>query len=512
MAKLYGGRWEWVKNLTQGGQGVVYLVKDTTGEHADLCVLKTIINPKRHDRFVKEVTACKTLVHPNIMRLLDHSALDADPSDKEKMFMVMPLMAEGSLEKRAAVYKNSLDSTLQVAISLAGALAHAHKNGIVHRDVKPANILFNTPGHDAVLSDFGICLIRETERSTDTGEIVGPRGFMPPEVEKGDLIDVTPAIDVYLLAKVIYFMLSGGKSLFREEHREPPNDLSAGRDARHEQLWKLFDHTICTVDKRIKSMDEVCAELQRIATWQPAVAMGVSASASANIARMQAMKKSAATLADSNRAVAAVEKAQLEQYQDRVSNWLMHRVNKLIADLKAAGLDVSPTSEAKLAEVHGRKKQPMSRARPRRSEPHFGTLIAERGLVVLGEKLVMMPDHVLCFRVYAEPPYQCFDHDMTSHAARDLSIKFHPYYWAKDDWRGFFNTQGSNPYGARSVTHPPGGLTVDFNHTTIMHRSTMSAWVGDMAEYEALISPTVDIFVDRIVIWNDRANTSRKFA
>jgi serine/threonine protein kinase len=70
------------------------------------------------------------------------------------------------------------------------------------------------------LSDFGICLIREAPRITETTEVVGPRAFMAPELEDGSRLDVTPAADVYSLGKVIYYMLSGGMTLPRERLNE----------------------------------------------------------------------------------------------------------------------------------------------------------------------------------------------------------------------------------------------------------------------------------------------------
>lgn len=95
----------------------------------------------------------------------------------------MPI-ASGNLEDRVGLYKGDLDAVLRVATQLADALAAAHALEIVHRDVKPANILFPRLDHEVWLSDFGICHDGAAKvRLTGVGEVVGSRGFTAPELE-----------------------------------------------------------------------------------------------------------------------------------------------------------------------------------------------------------------------------------------------------------------------------------------------------------------------------------------
>ncbi len=178
----------------------------------------------------------------------------------------MPFAASGSLTKRAALYKDQIDPTITVAKALAAALAHAHKNGVIHRDHKPDNILFAAEDHHPLLADFGICLIEGGSRFTGDAEIVGPRSFMAPELEDGGKLDVTPAADLYSLGKVIYFMISGGRIFARERHREPDYDLSS-TSGRHAQIWLLLDHLICLVDDRLRRAEEVIERLDKIEKW-----------------------------------------------------------------------------------------------------------------------------------------------------------------------------------------------------------------------------------------------------
>lgn len=218
MAKKYGDRWQIVDAppLGTGGQGTVYRVTDMTKQLDGEFALKRVPDINRTERFRREVEAIKRLTdpathqaHPNVIPLIDHSALD-ETDDREKQFLVMPIAHGGDLDSlgRLQLYKGSIDSVLQVAKQVTAALVAAHDAKVIHRDVKPKNILFTGIGHEIWLSDFGICLIREAPRITETPAVMGPRGFMAPELEEGGQLDVSAAADIYSLGKVIYYMFS----------------------------------------------------------------------------------------------------------------------------------------------------------------------------------------------------------------------------------------------------------------------------------------------------------------
>jgi serine/threonine protein kinase len=186
MGKKFGDRWEIIEQLpVRSGQADIFFAKDLRGDYLDPCVLKRIRNPKRIERFRAEVEAGTRLKHENIMPILDHSDLERVDGE-EPMFIVMPYAGAGSLEKRAKMYADSLDSTLKVAMALAKALAHAHAATppVIHRDLKPPNILFMAEDHNPLLADFGICLIADRPRVTEQGEVVGPWAFMAPELDR----------------------------------------------------------------------------------------------------------------------------------------------------------------------------------------------------------------------------------------------------------------------------------------------------------------------------------------
>ncbi len=251
MAKLYGGRWRVVSgDLGEGGQSVILRVVDDYGEYNGEFALKRIRNPWRHQRFQNEITAIKRLEHPNIIKLIDHSALDDVNSNNDKQFLVMPIAEGKDLGKpsRYKLYSGALDSVLLVSITIAKALQVAHLANVIHRDIKPENILFTGDGHDLWIADFGICLLREQPRNTPDGEVVGPQNYMAPELEAGGNLEVTPAADIYSLGKVIYFMISGGIVIPRERLHEKRYSaiLSAGEKTRRTGI--LLSQMICLAE------------------------------------------------------------------------------------------------------------------------------------------------------------------------------------------------------------------------------------------------------------------------
>ena len=121
MAKIYGGRWQLTSSppLGTGGQGTVFRVIDIRGEYPGEYALKRVLNPERHDRFEREIEAIKTIQHPNVVRLIDHSALTAASGEVEKQFLVTPI-AEGG-EAEALVFLASFALLAIMHTDAAGA-------------------------------------------------------------------------------------------------------------------------------------------------------------------------------------------------------------------------------------------------------------------------------------------------------------------------------------------------------------------------------------------------------
>jgi serine/threonine-protein kinase len=199
------GRYTIEREIGRGGVAIVYLARDV--KHDRYVALKRLrpelaasVGPVR---FLQEIHIAAALQHPHILPLYDSGEAAGT------LYYVMPFI-EGAASLRDRLEREkqlSLDDALQVAREVAEGLSFAHSRGVIHRDVKPENILF--AGGQAVISDFGIAraLAVAGERITATGLSVGTPAYMSPEQAGGD--DVDQRSDVYSLGCVLYEMLAG---------------------------------------------------------------------------------------------------------------------------------------------------------------------------------------------------------------------------------------------------------------------------------------------------------------
>ncbi|MEZ4586086.1 MAG: serine/threonine-protein kinase [Gemmatimonadales bacterium] len=200
------GRYRFEEPVGQGGMATVYLAEDL--RHRRRVAVK-VLRPDLSatlggERFLREIEIAARLNHPNIVMLIDSGEAAG------VLYYVMPFIEGESLRMRL-IRKGRLDAeeVIQVSTQVADALAYAHSQGVVHRDVKPENILF-AAGH-AVVADFGVAkaVSKAADKSvTRTGYPVGTVGYMSPEQAAG-FTDLTPKTDVYSLGCVVYEMLVG---------------------------------------------------------------------------------------------------------------------------------------------------------------------------------------------------------------------------------------------------------------------------------------------------------------
>jgi serine/threonine protein kinase len=193
--------------LGQGGFGVVYLAwQSAVGREVALKVdNRVLLSERDRRRFLREVTAAGALSgHPHVVPVYDAGLLtDGRP------YMVLELCPGGSLSGRTLAPAEARD----VGVRIADALAAAHAQGVLHRDVKPGNILINRYGQVA-LSDFGLATMPATgPEASVTRESLTP-SYAPPEAF--DLAEPSPAGDVYALAATVYALLSGRPPRFPE--------------------------------------------------------------------------------------------------------------------------------------------------------------------------------------------------------------------------------------------------------------------------------------------------------
>jgi serine/threonine-protein kinase len=158
------------------------------------------------ERFRREARAASRLRHPNILTVYDFGTQDGIT------YMVTELLPGGSLADRLGRPVGA-DLARRVVRGIGAALDVAHAAGLIHRDVKPSNILFTRDG-EPVLADFGIARLQDAEQLTVQGSLIGTPHYMAPEMAAGGLVG--PASDLYSLGVVLYEMLTGSPPFQRE--------------------------------------------------------------------------------------------------------------------------------------------------------------------------------------------------------------------------------------------------------------------------------------------------------
>lgn len=354
MAKIYGERWQISDSsaLGRGGQAEVFRVVDLRGEYSGFYALKRVLNPERRERFRREIEAIKTIDHPNVIKLVDHSALDDTTGQAEKQFIVMPIADGGDLDRpgRVDLYRGSIDAVIQVGKQLASALAAAHAAKVIHRDVKPGNILFTGLGHEVWLSDFGICLLREQPRLTDSEEVVGPRAFLAPELEEGSQLDVTPAADAYSLGKVLYYMISGGTILPRERLGEEKYSSIFRQGERFELLQLLLQQMICGLSGRIQHMDQVGERLRRIEDWEKSARLlPISKEGLASIQKLHAKALELERVSAEDKSIRAQEKDRLQAVQRGFKSWAQTELERVAEYINSLGSFICKVNTSEFA-------------------------------------------------------------------------------------------------------------------------------------------------------------------
>src|SRR5215208_8367906 len=196
-------RYELREELGQGGMATVYRAYDPMFEReVALKILKQELLNEAHvrERFERETKIIAKLEHAAIVPVYDVGR------DNEQLFFVMRYMSGGSLADRIQNGSLSLFDVAEIIQRLGAALDYAHAKGVVHRDLKPGNILFDEY-NNAYISDFGIAkLAHATTRLTSSG-IIGTPTHMSPEQAQGEEVDGRS--DIYSLGVILFEMLSG---------------------------------------------------------------------------------------------------------------------------------------------------------------------------------------------------------------------------------------------------------------------------------------------------------------
>jgi len=271
------GRYHILEQLGQGGMATVYKAYDTRLEReVAIKVIRTDAFPpavldRVLKRFEREARSLARLSDPYIVKVYDFGEYEGSP------YLLMELHKGGTLKERLGKPINSREAA-ELLLPVAKALAYAHAHGVLHRDVKPSNILINERG-EAVLTDFGIAKLLEGEEGhtlTGTGVGIGTPEYMAPEQGLGSQID--GRADIYSLGVVFYELLTGKKPfqaetplavLFKQMNDPLPRPKQFIPDLPDEVERVIFKALAKKPEDRYETMAAFAAALEGLVHVQP---------------------------------------------------------------------------------------------------------------------------------------------------------------------------------------------------------------------------------------------------
>lgn len=208
---ILGGKYKILRRLGRGGMAEVYLAhQENLGRDVAIKLMHAFLASEQDflHRFKREARAMAAMNHPNIVGVYDF-----DVYGESTYYLVMEYISGGTLKDKLAELAEKgerlpLETAVQIGIEVASALEYAHQRSMIHRDVKPANIMLNDTGH-AILTDFGIVKLvgGQSMAYTATGALIGTPAYMSPEQALGKSGDARS--DIYSLGTLLFQMITG---------------------------------------------------------------------------------------------------------------------------------------------------------------------------------------------------------------------------------------------------------------------------------------------------------------
>jgi eukaryotic-like serine/threonine-protein kinase len=209
------GNYEILEEIGRGGMGVIYRARQRHSRR--IVALKRVVSyhadsRETLERFRREAQAAASLDHPNILPIYE-----VGQSEDGLPFFSMKYAGGGSFQKAGAALRNEPRECVRLMAKVAHAVQYAHEHGVLHRDLKPGNILLDGRGEPFV-TDFGLAKWLDTSTDlTRTLTIFGTPGYIAPEQARGPAAKLTPTADIYSLGAILFDLFSG-RPPFLGEH------------------------------------------------------------------------------------------------------------------------------------------------------------------------------------------------------------------------------------------------------------------------------------------------------
>ncbi|MCP4415747.1 MAG: protein kinase [Chloroflexi bacterium] len=295
IGKTLGGRYLIEAELGHGGMSTVYKATDPNLRRV---VAIKLIHPHLSDnpdfvrRFEAEATAVAQMRHPNIIQVFDFN------HEGKTYYIVFEFVPGETLQDQLqrmneAGRQMKMDDLLKIATSIGNALQYAHVRDIIHRDVKPANVMLNVQG-EAILADFGIVKMMGGTQHTATGAVLGTARYMSPEQIKGQRVDARS--DIYSYGAMLFEMVGGrppfdansAMTLMMMHVNDPVPDVRHVRSDVLPELAAVINKALeKEPDQRYQTMTDLLSDLNSIqgkgSMIAPAAAVGTGAGAGATM-------------------------------------------------------------------------------------------------------------------------------------------------------------------------------------------------------------------------------------